>query len=342
MKLTKSDTAGIKGIAILFMLWHHQFLNTPGYGAFTMSLAVVFKVCVALFLFVSGYGLTRQFDNLDRRSFRAMAALLLRRFISFFLQYWFCFVLVVLIGNLCGYSFQDAYPAMRNTLKCFILDFFGQMGYNSYLHPWWFNKMIIQLYLLFPLLYLLRSNKYSAWIGLALIIPLQLYAKRIPGAVFCLVEGGIPAFYMGMISARYMSVSSIPSRVWRIVLIPVAISAIAGLSVLHNHVLPVSPYLAILIRALMAVCIVLTYKEFGGDHISLFSFFGKYSAVMYLTHVLLIMLIPKFLYCSRYALIAFIIFVGASLLMSIMIDWLQKVLHYDKLRLALVNLVIKL
>ena len=342
IELTKSDTAGIKGIAILFMLWHHQFLNTHGYGALTLSLAVVFKVCVALFLFVSGYGLTRQYDNLDRRGFRAMAVLLLRRFISFFLQYWFCFVLVVLIGNLCGYSFQDAYPAMRNTLKCFILDFFGQMGYSSYLHPWWFNKLIIQLYLLFPFLYLLQSNKYSAWIGLALIIPLQLYAKSIPGSVFCLVEGGIPAFYLGMISARHMSAPSISSKVWRIVLFYVAIISIVGLAVLHNHVLPASPYLAVLIRALLAVCVVLIYKEFGGDHISLFSFLGKYSAVMYLTHVLLIILIPKVLYYSKFSLVAFIIFVVASLLMSIVIDWLQKILHYDKLRHELVNMASKL
>ena len=342
MELTRSDTAGIKGIAILFMLWHHQFLNTTEYGAFTLSLAVVFKVCVALFLFVSGYGLTRQYDCFDQRNIRTMGVLLLRRFISFFLPYWFCFVLIVLVGNLLGYSFQEAYPPMRNTLKCIILDFFGQMGYNSYLHPWWFNKMIIQLYLIFPFLYLILCNKYTAWISLALIVPLQLYAKSIPGSVFCLVEGGIPAFYLGMILARHSTVPSIPGRFWRIVLKSIAIMSLVGLAVLHNHVLPDSPYLAILIRALLAVCIVWVFKSFEGSRISLFHFLGKYSAVMYLTHVLLILLIPSVLYYPKFSLLAFIIFAVASLSVSIVIDWLQKVSHYDKLRLALVNSVNKL
>lgn len=131
MELSKSDTAGIKGIAILFMLWHHLFLRTMEYGALTQSLAVVFKVCVALFLFVSGYGLTKQYSGLEKRNVRTTIQFLLRRFINFFLPFWFCFALVALIGNLCGYTFQDAYPATRNTLKCVILDFFGQMGYDS-------------------------------------------------------------------------------------------------------------------------------------------------------------------------------------------------------------------
>lgn len=342
MELTRSDTAGIKGIAILFMLWHHQFLNTTEYGAFALSLAVVFKVCVAIFLFVSGYGLTKQYGNLDQRRFRTAIVFLLRRFISFFLQYWFCFVLVVLVGNLFGYSFQEAYPAMRNTLKCFILDFFGQMGYSSYLHPWWFNKMIIQLYLAFPFLFLLLSNKYTTWIGLALIIPLQLYAKIIPGSVFCLVEGGIPAFYLGMVLARRSTVPPFPGIFWRVVLKSIAIISIVGLAVLHNHVLQDSPYLAILIRALLAASIVWVFKSFEGSRIPLFPFLGKYSAIMYLTHVLLIQLIPSVLYYPKFSLLAFIIFAVASLSVSIVIDWLQKVSHYDKLRLALVNSVNKL
>lgn len=339
MELNRSDTAGIKGIAILFMLWHHQFLNTTEYGAFTSYLAVIFKVCVALFLFVSGYGLTRQFSGMESRSALNMFKLLMRRFINFFLPYWFCFVLVVLVGHLCGNTFHDVYPATRNTLKCVILDFFGQMGYNSYLHPWWFNKLILQLYLVFPFLYLVVSSKYSAWVGLVAIIPMQLYAHSIPGNVFFMVEGGIPAFYLGMMCARYRIVPSIPKKVWRIVLASVAVSLIIGLAVLHNHVLPASPYQALLIRALMAFCIVFTFKSLCGDHSLVLSFLGKYSAIMYLTHALLLQLIPQLFYYPRCSFLAFLLFVLVSLLLAKSIDWLQRFLHYDKLRSALVSRV---
>ncbi len=72
MELSKSDTTAIKGIAILLMLWHHLFLNTIAYGILTHSLAVVFKVCVALFLFVSGYGLTKQYSQLEKPYFKSL------------------------------------------------------------------------------------------------------------------------------------------------------------------------------------------------------------------------------------------------------------------------------
>lgn len=59
MELTKQDTIAIKGIAILLMLWHHLFLSTVEYGVCANSFSSIAKLCVALFLFVSGYGLTK-------------------------------------------------------------------------------------------------------------------------------------------------------------------------------------------------------------------------------------------------------------------------------------------
>ena len=339
MELSKSDTACIKGIAILFMLGHHLFLNTTKYGALTLWLAVVFKVCVALFLFVSGYGMTKQYGSLERRNIRSTMKMLLRRFINFFLPYWFCFVLVVVIGHLWGITFQDVYPATRNTVKCAVLDFFGQMGYHSYLKPWWFNKMILQLYLVFPFLYLIIRNKYSALVGFMAVIPLQLFAKSIPGNAFFLVEGGIPAFYLGMLTAQHGIIPSIPQKSWRIVLASVTVLLLIGLALLHNHVLPSSPYQAILIRALMAFLIVLAFKFIDSRHVSVLSFLGRYSTIMYLTHVLLLFMIPKILFFPRYSFLALLVFSIASLLMAMSIEWLQKVLRYDKLRLALVTFV---
>ncbi len=339
MDLTRSDTAGIKGIAIILMLWHHLFLNTTEYGMLTQSLAIAFKVCVALFLFVSGYGLMKQYRGLDQRNVRTTIVFLLRRFINFFLPFWFCFALVTLIGNLCGYTFQDAYPATRNTLKCVILDFFGQMGYDSYLNPWWFNKMIIQLYLIFPLVYLMTVNKYLASLGLIAILLIQLFASSFLGGAFFLVEGGLPAFYLGMVSARYQVIPSIRHRKWKIVWVSVWVLLIIGLAVLHHHVLSKDTNSAVLIRAFMAFCIVCTYKSLDGQHVPIWVFLGKYATIMYLTHMLLIVLIPKVLYFSKYSVPVFISFFVACLIMAMAINWIERVMHYDKLRMDLVKFV---
>lgn len=338
MGLSKSDTAGIKGIAILFMLWHHLFLRTMEYGALTQSLAVVFKVCVALFLFVSGYGLTKQYSGLEKRNARTTIRFLLRRFINFFLPFWFCFVLVVVVGNLCGYTFHDAYPATRNTLKCVILDFFGQMGYDSYLKAWWFNKMILQLYLVFPFLYLMLYNRYTAIAGLIAIITVQLFAGRIPGNLFFIVEGGLPSFCLGMLASRFRVVPEMRKRIHKIALVFTTVLTGAALSLLLLKVIK-NPNQAVLIRALLALCIVVLFRSFEGCDSRVLGFVGKYATIMYLTHVLLLVLLPRIIYYPKYSALVFLFFVIVCLAVAMTIDWIERVLHYDKLRLAIVNRV---
>lgn len=336
MELSKEDTASVKGIAILFMLWHHLFLNVPDYGTLTHSMAIVAKVCVALFLFVSGYGLTKQYVGLEKRNVQTTIRFLLRRFVNFYLPFWFCFVLVVVIGNICGYTFYDAYPASRNTLKCVILDFFGQMGYDSYLGPWWFNKMIIQLYLVFPLLYLMLYNQYTAIVGLIAIVLVQLFTKRIPGNLFFIVEGGLPSFYLGMIVSRFRVFPEIWKKDQKIALALVAALTGVALSLLLLKVIK-NPYHAVLMRALLALCIVFALKSFEGRVSSVFGFVGKYATIMYLTHVLIIILLPGIVYYPKYSVLIFLFFAIACMAVAMAIDWFVRATRYDKLRRTLVN-----
>lgn len=340
MELSKSDTTTIKGIAILLMLWHHLFLNTMAYGTLTHSLAVVFKVCVALFLFVSGYGLTKQYSQLEKPYFKNTVKFLLRRYVNFFLSYWFCFVLAVAVGNVCGYSFSEAYPVGRNTLKCVLLDVAGQMGYDSYLNPWWFNKMIIQLYLVFPLLFLILRNKYLSWVGLVLIIVTQLYAKSIPGNVFFLVEGGLPAFYLGVLCARCQVIPESNDRRWRPLLLFVGLLVCIGLAVLHVMVVK-EPYVAVLLRASMAFCVIVAYKSIGNKHIPVLEFVGKYATIMYLIHMLFIKLIPGMIYGVKCSVLIFVVLVAMCLVSAMLIDALEKLSCYDKLRVGILKQIDK-
>ena len=64
-----------KGVALLLLLWHHLFYNSPQYyNSFTSlyvfhgvpiecQIARFCKVCVAIFLVLSGYGLTKSFSK---------------------------------------------------------------------------------------------------------------------------------------------------------------------------------------------------------------------------------------------------------------------------------------
>ena len=261
-------------------------------------------------------------------------------YINFFLSYWFCFVLVVVVGNVCGYSFSEAYPVGRNLLKCVLLDAAGQMGYNSYLNPWWFNKMIIQLYLVFPILFLIISNKYLSWVGLALIIVVQLYAKSIPGNMFFIVEGGLPAFYLGMLCARCRVAPEANNGKWRPLLLFAGLFVCVGLAILHLRVVK-DPYVAVLLRALMAFCVIVAYKSIGDKHISVLEFVGKYATIMYLIHMLFIKLLSGVIYGMKYSVLVFVVLVAICLVTAMLIDALEKLSRYDRLRVGIVKQIDK-
>ena len=55
-ELSKQDTSALKGIAIIAMLCHHLY-GFKSYTGFLSFIGIVGKVCVALFVFCSGYGL---------------------------------------------------------------------------------------------------------------------------------------------------------------------------------------------------------------------------------------------------------------------------------------------
>jgi len=62
--ISLNETNAVKGIAIIAMLLHHLFYTHPEFGFVVHQIGLIGKVCVAMFLFLSGYGLTIQFSKL--------------------------------------------------------------------------------------------------------------------------------------------------------------------------------------------------------------------------------------------------------------------------------------
>lgn len=78
--LTKNDSFAIKGLAIILMLFHHLYCTadrfngfeidfTPFSQTFVVNVAFLFKVCVSLFAFITGYGLLKSIagQNFNRK-----------------------------------------------------------------------------------------------------------------------------------------------------------------------------------------------------------------------------------------------------------------------------------
>ena len=337
MQLTKQDTTALKGIAICLMLCHHMPLDGALCWDFANSIKVTAKVCVAMFLFLSGYGLTKQYFKIQKPYLKNTLKFVLQRYVKFFLPYWFCFAIIVLIGNLCGYTLHDAYPATRNTLKCFFYDFWGQMEYNSYIKTWWFNKMILQLYLIFPLLFLLLRKCVLSIIGLATIILLQFLSMKIPGNLFLLTEGGIPAFYLGMLMAKYDIGTWAKLHIHPIALWIIILSIGAALCITIPQLNP-GLNTTILLRAFLAVTFAFIYSFLKTENAKMLPFIGKYATTMYLSHSLFLILIPQVLTWAKLPVVTYITLLALSMSFAIMIEELRKITHYYRLQKFIVNL----
>lgn len=85
--------------------------------------------------------------------------LLIRRLLKFYFNYWAIFIIWVPLGIWCfGRPIDANYSTLSelySLVKRWICDLMGVAGDQSYNVTWWFNKLIIILYLLSPLVYIL-------------------------------------------------------------------------------------------------------------------------------------------------------------------------------------------
>lgn len=179
--ISYDNTLILKGLGIILMFIHHLFYSDTRIGMYwdfsVAGISIVHeiglwgKVCVALFVFLSGYGLSVSI----RHKPVTLYAYYLHRMRKLMLNYWFVWIIMVPIGVFIFHrSLEDAYGE-QVFLKCTLdflglINFTGAYGYNS---SWWFYSCIIFLYLIFPLLNRFLDRTFLLTIGIAVLIPLK-------------------------------------------------------------------------------------------------------------------------------------------------------------------------
>lgn len=182
LKLTPTDSNVLKGVALIFLLIHHLFYIRNGKfddieiyngeGLVNM-IGQACKVCVPMFVFLSGYGLTAAAEKLEKINIRQFYV---HRFSKLYLNYWLIYILFVPIGVFAlDITFDKVYGdhmIEKATLDFFgLLNLTGNLGYNP---TWWFYSCITVLYLLFPLIMTMCRNKIGMhvllWGSVALIL----------------------------------------------------------------------------------------------------------------------------------------------------------------------------
>ncbi len=179
---TKRDTGIAKGAAILLLLIHHLYVgDAPApidiFRVYPpLTAATLCKVCVSMFVVLSGYGLAMSFKKGEERSGRFVRRHVLGLLRPYFLIYFISVLLGIFFarpeytpwaiygtglrgfGNACAELF-----ALRPLLRT-----------PAYNQTWWYMEAALALYLCFPFIY--RGVRRAPYIVLPVTaVPLALY-----------------------------------------------------------------------------------------------------------------------------------------------------------------------
>lgn len=182
MKFSKDDTLKIKGIAILMMYVHHFYLSADRYGKYeidffplteeiTVFIASALKICVAMFVFLTGYGMTASYQTKEQK-----VGYIRHRLFSLLSNFVFIFLLVQLVTFPTGRIF-DIYGKSGSAAVYFFIDMAGLarlFGTPTFIGTWWYMSLAVTLILIFPLLYRVLEKLSETGVLMIVLIPYML------------------------------------------------------------------------------------------------------------------------------------------------------------------------
>lgn len=351
--LSKQDTSVMKGIAIIAMLCHHVYTCQPewveAYPFILTTMGVLGKVCVAIFLCCSGYGLAVQYEKvlglttclIDK--LRTTIIFIIKRLIKFYSAYWFVFLIFVPITIVCfDRPLSAAYGENVNIVKRLFWDILGIQGFQSYNITWWFNRLIIIFYLAFPILYTLI--KYSKWLGLVLCFVVMRFADKF-GILnyYSLILWQFP-FVLGIGWAVYQEkMASLSKYVQQYVLwIKIGIILLMMLGVLQRlyNIIPFGNITNIrfdgFLSVLILLVVILVIRDLRYIY-AILTFLGKHSINIYLIHTFLNGYwrgVHKLLHTSELCRLGGVnmwILLLICLIISIVLEYLKDKLYWNRL-----------
>ncbi|HTO15516.1 MAG TPA: acyltransferase family protein [Edaphocola sp.] len=229
---SKSDTTYFKGIGILLIFIHNYFhlkgtYNIQNEIAFKpdniwafFNLFTKFNITdwiggifgflghygVQIFIFFSAYGLSIQYSKWEQSKIKFVIKRLKKIYLllAFGIVYWLISKpFIGAVDNFNGFVMQSIYLAtsIGNITRATV--------YSMFSGPFWFFALVIQLYVLFPLIYryTIEISKTSKWLPLggvlALLYLLYFTINLHKYALFGTVIGHLPEVILGVTMAHF-------------------------------------------------------------------------------------------------------------------------------------------
>lgn len=334
---TLRETNIAKGVACILLLVHHLFYNSERFDMFyhifgidnppvIYVLAKLSKVCVAIFVILSGYGLTKSF----KKGEQSKGWFTYKHFVKLFCQYWFIFIIFVPLGFVLGKNPIEIYGGgYKGLIKC-LIDFCGLAnlcGTPTMNVTWWYMGAVIILYAIFPFLFRQVEKQPIVMLLIAAIISIF---GTVTGMLYHAIVAWILPFVMGIFLAHTEMLDKI-------------------VNTKHKYFVPFISFAMIIAFAVIRLLMrdPIKMDTFFGLSIIIFTvsflsrlkyvdvalqFIGIHSANIFMMHTFIYYYyFKRLIYAAYYPILILLVLLISSLIVSMGLERLKILVRYDRL-----------
>lgn len=359
MKFTKEHTMQMKGIAIIILLFHHCFLNaqrwatvpyeklatTKGWGYYPISfapfsshtiqyLASFSKICVAMFVFMTGYGMWVSYESQKKKT--TMSNYIKKRMVTLMTGFLIIFVVTEILAIPTG-RFIEVYGHDFRSVVYMIIDALGLaklLGTPLFCLTWWYMSLAIVLIMIFPFVHSIMEKYQWVVVVASIIVPRACGFGQSTDLFRYLL-----AYTLGMYFAQHDLLARIKEKFMK--------QNVAGklLSLIVSLI-----GLAVIIKCRQNAWIGWKYLDFWDGFAAMYmivisyiyilngkwivkglGFLGKHSMNIFLIHSFYRdVFFHEFTYLFYYAWLDYIVLMAISLVTSIVLEWFKKLIRYEK------------
>lgn len=359
MKFTKEHTMQMKGIAIIILLFHHCFLNTQrwatvpyeklattkGWGYYPISfapfsshtiqyLASFSKICVAMFVFMTGYGMWVSYESHKKKT--TMSNYIKKRMVTLMTGFLIIFVVTEILAIPTG-RFIEVYGHDFRSVVYMIIDALGLaklLGTPLFCLTWWYMSLAIVLIMIFPFVHSIMEKYQWIVVVASIIVPRACGFGQSTDLFRYLL-----AYTLGMYFAQHDLLARIKEKfmeqnvVGKLLSLIVSLIGLAVIIKCRQNAWIGWKYLDFWdgFAAMYMIVISYIYILNGKWIVKGLGFLGKHSMNIFLIHSFYRdVFFHKFTYSFYYAWLDYIVLMAISLVTSIVLEWFKKLIRYEK------------
>ena len=359
MKFTKEHTMQMKGIAIIILLFHHCFLNaqrwatvpyeklatTKGWGYYPISfapfsshtiqyLASFSKICVAMFVFMTGYGMWVSYESQKKKT--TMSNYIKKRMVTLMTGFLIIFVVTEILAIPTG-RFIEVYGHDFRSVVYMIIDALGLaklLGTPLFCLTWWYMSLAIVLIVIFPFVHSIMEKYQWVVVVASIIVPRACGFGQSTDLFRYLL-----AYTLGMYFAQHDLLARIKEKFMeqnvagKLLSLIVSLIGLAVIIKCRQNAWIGWKYLDFWdgFAAMYMIVISYIYILNGKWIVKGLGFLGKHSMNIFLIHSFYRdVFFHEFTYSFYYAWLDYIVLMAISLVTSIVLEWFKKLIRYEK------------